>query len=157
LYAHTVIDLIFRNLKFKNFALTPTQHFSIMAHMQEQDSKEGVSDKSRPSVTFFNLEDAVGPNITAASTPESLEETLLLYTKIEILARYNNVPKGFINRTSWDPSKFGSQPLLAQDRSAWKDKAYVRTVRPGPDRWVDIVLNNMDDKGHPFHLVHRTP
>lgn len=127
-----------------------------MTSTQVQYAKEGISDESLPSVTF-NLEDVVGPKLTAASTPESPRETLLLYTKIEILAQYKHIPKGFINRTTWDPSKFGSQPLLAQDRSVWNDKAYVPVVRAGPDKWVDIVLNNMDDKGHPFHLVCITP
>ena len=87
-------------------------------------------------------------------------------------------PTGSINRTSWlvkDP--FG-EPLLALGEGDWE--GVVRKTSPVAkfavpridgggaavavaegeggeeemgDGWVDLVVHNLDDVGHPFHLV----
>jgi hypothetical protein len=80
------------------------------------------------------------------------ETPILLYTKIEILSEFRNIPIGFINRTSWGMTRASPLPLLALNRHGW-GKAFVPRIDSGPNVWVDIVLNNMDDRGHPFHLV----
>jgi len=84
--------------------------------------------------------------------PTIADNTVLLYTKIEILSEFRNIPMGFINRTSWGMTRASPLPLLALNRYGW-GKAFVPRIESGPDVWVDIVLNNMDDRGHPFHLV----
>lgn len=103
----------------------------------------------------FNLADASGPTLPAGSIPSIVDKTFLLYTKVAILSEFGNVPKGFINRTSWDEPSSSAVPLLELSRTEWGDK-FIPWIGPGTDKWVDVVLNNMDDKGHPFHLVHTT-
>jgi hypothetical protein len=88
--------------------------------------------------------------------PAIAGESLVLYTKIEILGEYNNTPKGFINQTTWEAEYYERSPLLALDRTGWGN-AFIPYLESGTDRWVDIVLNNFDDKGHPFHLVINEP
>lgn len=113
-------------------------------------------------VPFLSLGNITGPVLTADDIPQKRTQTFVLYTKIEILAKYRNIPKGFVNRTSWVVEDAKSPPLLALDRSEWqkqqkKEKTYVPWATPsGEGQWLDIVLNNLDDTGHPFHLVSRT-
>jgi FtsP/CotA-like multicopper oxidase with cupredoxin domain len=58
---------------------------------------------------------------------------------------------GFINHTSWEPQ---SPPLLAQNRSSWDSNQLLPfiPIRSSERVRVDLVLNNLDDGSHPFHL-----
>lgn len=137
-------------MKFKNFALTPTQSFPISSSLKPKKQarrSEDKEDEEDELLPFFPLANASGPTITM---PSAANKTILLYTKIEILSEFHNIPKGFINRTSWE-ARADQTPLLALDRSSW-DEAFVPRIGPEMGMWVDIVLNNMDDRGHPFHL-----
>jgi FtsP/CotA-like multicopper oxidase with cupredoxin domain len=78
---------------------------------------------------------------------------IILYARTEKLARLDNRPRGFINRTSWAPHVI---PLLALPRRQWDEHQLVVWV-PLPRTaagatWVDVVINNLDDGAHPFHL-----
>lgn len=115
-----------------------------MAHPTNQTLLN--TDNTIPS---FDLTTASGPTSNLATVAN---ETVVLYTKIEILGEYNNAPKGFINQTSWETKRSNFLPLLALNRSDWGNE-FVPYIQTGEDRWVDIVLNNFDDRGHPFHLV----
>ncbi|CAG8948828.1 hypothetical protein HYFRA_00001951 [Hymenoscyphus fraxineus] len=142
------IELDPENLQFPNFALTETQSFPITTNLT---SPPPTPLNPTPTPTpLFNLPTATGPPL---NLPKSANENLLLYTKIEILGEYNNAPKGFINQTTW--SQPHSRPLITVNRSEWGD-VFIPFVKTGREQWVDIVLNNFDDKGHPFHL-HGTP
>lgn len=145
----------FRALRFKNFALTATQHFPILAHAHQARPGESYGENAS-SVSRFDLSNATGPGLAAISMPEFADETLLLYTTISVLAEFHNRPKGFINRTSW-PSERGAKPLVDMERTEWENQYFIPRLTAGSNRWVDIVLNNMDDKGHPFHLVNMVP
>jgi len=89
--------------------------------------------------------------------PDVVDESILLYTKMEILARLGNVPVGFINRTTWAAQSSPSKPLVKLSREQWDDNQLVPWIPISRDatraKWVDIVVNNFDEKGHPFHLV----
>jgi len=137
-------------LKFKNFALIETQHFPISSSMVWSET-----DYIKQPNSFFNLADANGPNLPAGGIPSTVDQTFLLYTKVAILSESGNVPKGFINRTSWGEPSSNATPLLELSRTEWGDN-FIPWIGPGTDKWVDVVLNNMDDKGHPFHLVYAT-
>ncbi|TVY28515.1 Laccase-2, partial [Lachnellula hyalina] len=141
------ITLDRENLKFKNFALTPTQNFPISSTLKPKKQTRRSEDEMDELLPFFPLANASGPTTTI---PRTANKTILLYTKIEMLSEFHNIPKGFINRTSWE-ARAGKPPLLALNRSDW-DEAFVPWISPGIGMWVDIVLNNMDDRGHPFHL-----
>lgn len=83
--------------------------------------------------------------------PTQAQETILLYIKTQMLSRFSYEPMGFINHTSW---KHQSPPLLALNRSSWDGNQLLPFigVRPSEAVQVDLVLNNLDDGSHPFHL-----
>ncbi|TVY51222.1 Laccase-1 [Lachnellula cervina] len=124
-----------------NFALTPTQSFLL--------SPESV--KTQPpttnfSIQKFNLREAKGlslPNAIPAA-----QKAFMIYTAIEILNKEHQIPKGFINHTTWEPQ---SLPLVALDREIWDKHQLVPWTGPEPV-WVELTINNIDANGHPFHL-----
>lgn len=74
------------------------------------------------------------------------------------LSKAANHPMGTINRTSWSPQ---NPPLNELPRSSWDDNQLVplislsNTSSDGDfedGAWVDIIINNLDDGSHPFHL-----
>ncbi|CAG8977769.1 hypothetical protein HYALB_00011154 [Hymenoscyphus albidus] len=139
------------NLQFPNFALSEAQSFPITTNLTTFSPPTAPKPTQTPTPTpLFDLLNATGPPL---NLPKSADENLVLYTKIEILGEYNNAPKGFINQTTW--SQPHSRPLITVNRSEWGE-AFIPFVKSGRERWVDIVLNNFDDRGHPFHL-HGTP
>jgi FtsP/CotA-like multicopper oxidase with cupredoxin domain len=60
-------------------------------------------------------------------------------------------PVGFINHTSWKPQ---NPPLVSQNRSDWDENQLIPFIAlsPGKPTRVDIIINNLDDGAHPFHL-----
>lgn len=75
-----------------------------------------------------------------------------MYTKIQELSKNHNVPYAFFNRTSWKPQSNPSTPLLYLPRDEWDENQL--SISTGLDPvWVDLVVNNLDEGAHPFHLV----
>ncbi|KAM6511313.1 hypothetical protein FALCPG4_016315 [Fusarium falciforme] len=142
------IDLDSENFGYPNPALNPTQSFQIFAGKGgEYDHKEHHA----PSETHtLNLQ-----NLTAATRvsdiPSKVKETFVFYAKTEKLSHLNYEPVGFINHTSWKPQ---SPPLLSQNRTAWDENQLVPFIglSSGEPTRVDIIINNLDDGAHPFHL-----
>ncbi|KAK5679554.1 hypothetical protein LTS10_008375 [Elasticomyces elasticus] len=135
------------NMRFPNLALSPTQHFPI----QIGDALLASPSRDVALDTLIDISAASGSSLASTQMPEKTDMTILLYSTISYLAEYENRPKGFINRTSWDLSGIQT-PLSDLARSEWPSRvdALILSVHQGS--WVDVVLNNMDDKGHPFHL-----
>jgi hypothetical protein len=71
-----------------------------------------------------------------------------------------DMPRGFINNTSWRPAL--ARPLLGltaadRDRRDWGNDQFVVSVGEGNRKTVvDLIVNNIEMGDHPFHLV-RTP
>ncbi len=125
-----------------NFALSPTQSFLLSPSSAIRPPKS-----NKTEVLRFNLREEKGPLLTSP-LPE-VGKTFMIYTAIEILNHENSIPKGFINRTTWEPQRL---PLVALDREAWDRHQLVPWT--GPERvWVELTINNIDSNGHPFHLV----
>ena len=63
---------------------------------------------------------------------------------------HGNKPLGFVNHTVWQPQ---SPPLLSLNRSSWDENQFVPFIGSGskPTK-VKLVINNLDDGSHPFHL-----
>ncbi len=90
--------------------------------------------------------------LSAASGPTfaglaRAERVIAVYVKTQMLSKYSNRPKGFINHTSWVPQ---IPPIASLPRSSWDENQQVPFV---PQLiWVDLIINNLDDGSHPFHL-----
>jgi hypothetical protein len=106
---------------------------------------------------FLDLSTLNGTKSSPNYLPPRSNQEILIYTKMEVLAHLGNVPAGFINRTSWAPQSSPPKPLLELPRSYWDRNQLVPWIPISKDQseemWVDIVVNNLDEKGHPFHLV----
>lgn len=128
--------------------MNPTQKFPIF----EDTPGEG---KHKEHHAPSEVRDIGLQNLTAATSvldiPPEAKETFVFYAKTEKLAHLDYEPVGFINHTSWKPQ---SPPLLFQNRSAWDENQLVPFIGLGADEptRVDIVINNLDDGAHPFHL-----
>ena len=73
----------------------------------------------------------------------------MIYSSIQILNRMNSIPKGFVNRTTWEPQ---ATPLISLDRDSW-DKHQLVPWTGSMEVWAELTINNVDATGHPFHLV----
>ncbi|TVY90217.1 Laccase [Lachnellula willkommii] len=124
-----------------NFALTPTQSFLL-----SPESAKTQSPTTNFSIQKFNLREAKGLSLPNA-IPEA-RKAFMIYTSIEILNKEHQIPKGFINHTTWEPQ---SLPLVALDREIWDKHQLVPWTGPEPV-WVELTVNNIDANGHPFHL-----
>ena len=142
-----------------NQALKSTQTFPIDSPKQLQAGSRAAPhpihshSSSHPkhsvnSGATFDLATSLGPEILEPM-PEFADQTVLVYTHIEMLAHYDHVPMGYMNRTNWIPQ---AEPLAYISREQWNEHQLMPQVE-ATGEWVDIVVNNIDDKGHPFHLV----
>ena len=153
-----------RNMPLHNFALTRIQSFS----MQWETSKV-TNQRSSPGnvVDVFNLADATGqpqPELDLGREPSQLA---VLYATMKIRSAHHNQPVGSINHTSWVIPDQGTPPLLSLDAEEWKKVVHqpVQTEelnvpwfkKSGPDEWLELAVNNFDDKGHPFHPGKQIP
>jgi hypothetical protein len=129
----------------RNPALTAVQTLPITT------SKENIRTLSRDRGTassHFDLSTARSVALVPAM-PAKADQTLVIYNHLEMLARFDNVPMGFMNMTNWIPQ---DEPLIQVPRREWDKHQFVPEIKSSSG-WVDIVINNLDDKGHPFHLV----
>lgn len=119
-----------------------------------------------PVVSTFNLAHLLGATVdeaTGAALSAKAGETCVLYTKMSIRSSFHERPVGQVNHSAWVLADPSWPPLLALDRADWGNV----TVQPNTiaelqvpwyrdsanTKWMELVINNMDDKGHPFHLV----
>ncbi|RFU31596.1 hypothetical protein B7463_g4715, partial [Scytalidium lignicola] len=152
------ITLDKENFAMGNKALASIHNFPISSHPYHRNVKRGHS--FRPTQFqggegYFNISSAFVPVLPSKLMPAVADQTILLYTKIEVLARLSNAPRGFINRTTWAPQASPNKPLIELHRSEWDKNQLVPWVGledSSKTKWVDIVVNNLDEKGHPFHL-----
>ncbi|OOF95289.1 multicopper oxidase [Aspergillus carbonarius ITEM 5010] len=137
--------------EYPNPALSSAQTFAI-------SKSQGDPPQISPSkYTTMFLSDVATKKSLLSTLPEKSQQTHVVYTKIEKLSRNHNIPYGFFNRTSWKPP-IGT-PLINLPREEWDENQLVissgaSTSQPNHDKgiWIDLVVNNLDDSGHPFHL-----
>lgn len=130
------IELSHENFKYPNSALTSIQQFHILT-----DRPSSV--RPDPDVLASQSEKHVSPN--------TANMTIMLYSATQILSHLDNVPHGFLNHTTWKPA---STALIATNRTDWDKNQFVPLIPYNPNQplWVDIILNNLDEDSHPFHL-----
>jgi hypothetical protein len=75
--------------------------------------------------SHFDLSTTRSPPLSQ-SISERANQTLFIYTNIEMLAHFDHVPKGFMNRTNWIPQ---AQPLIDIPRSEWDEHQFMPEIR----------------------------
>ncbi|EGU84191.1 hypothetical protein FOXB_05300 [Fusarium oxysporum f. sp. conglutinans Fo5176] len=139
------------NFGYPNPALNPTQSFPMFSSSTKGSSNEPVPQPLEQDeiqvLDSQNLKTAT----KVSDLPAKAEQTILLYAKVEKLAHMDYAPVGFINHTSWTAQ---TPPLLAQNRTSWDENQLIPFIgiSGSKPKRVDIVINNLDDGAHPFHL-----
>lgn len=146
------------NMGFPNLALTAEQTFAIepSATDSKMEPQTAVVAQERggerPDVERIDLSRLSGKSLVPEVFKHEAGHTILLYATISYMTRYQYRPKGFFNHTSWEPSVSTKSPLATLNRTEWPETPHelIPEVRQG--KTVDLVINNIDDKGHPLHL-----
>ncbi|KAE8387279.1 multicopper oxidase-domain-containing protein [Aspergillus alliaceus] len=125
---------------FPNPALTPTQTIPIA-------SSYSPLPENLPQDSQIDLHNTPSTPSLLSQLPEKASQTHVIYTKIQKLSINHNIPNGFFNRTSWRPQ---SQPLNTLPRNKWDENQFSFATEAAG--WIDLVVNNLDEGGHPFHL-----
>lgn len=100
----------------------------------------------------INLEDVPSAPSILQNLPPKAQQTHVVYTKIQKMARNHNIPEGYFNQTTWKPQSDPPAPLAGLPRERWDSNQLALST--GPEAaWVDFVVNNLDEGPHPFHLV----
>jgi FtsP/CotA-like multicopper oxidase with cupredoxin domain len=143
------ISLDDTSFKYKNDALTLTHNYTLAWNSEP----ELVSNDKTTLEESFDAQDAKPMRSQSAEIADHADLTLVLYAATQKLAHLDNEPHGFVNNTMWNLSPSES-PLIDQPRSAWRTDHLIPHIpyNASSPLWVDIVLNNRDEEGHPFHL-----
>lgn len=148
-------------MKLTNFGLTPTRSFPI--HWQGNGNANVIKTRQSLITPHLALSDVQGAHREPVIGLETPSEIAVLYSTMQVRATSGNSPVGTVNHTSWvivDPKR---KPLISLEQKYWseatKQPSKIQKLRVphfrqfGKDRWVELVVNNLDDTGHPFHLV----
>ncbi|KHN99837.1 Multicopper oxidase family protein [Metarhizium album ARSEF 1941] len=153
------------NMPLWNFALTRTQSFQMQSVGGVRDGAQRQHPRQRPPVDVLDLAHVLGQPLQEAQPgiAKQPSQRAVLYSTMKIRAANHNRPVGSINHTSWVAPDARARPLLTLEREEWETIVPQPTrvhkfqvpwfQESGADTWADVVVNNFDDKGHPFHLV----
>ncbi|KAJ5491343.1 hypothetical protein N7539_002910 [Penicillium diatomitis] len=135
--------------KYINPALTPEQTFPIRYRPSTAlDNSATQTPVIRRSIHLDQVPSA--PSILQ-HLPAKAQQTHVVYTKIQKLARNHNIPEGYFNQTTWQPQSEPPIPLIGLPREQWDSNQFAFST--GSEAlWVDLVVNNLDEGPHPFHL-----
>ncbi|THC94179.1 hypothetical protein EYZ11_006352 [Aspergillus tanneri] len=129
-----------------NPALTHIQAIPMSSfHSNRQETPQTIE-------RFIDLSQTPSSETILSHLPKKPHDTHVVYTKIQKLSINHNIPNGFFNHTSWFPQRHPPIPLNALSREKWDNNQFY-IVTGDNATWVDIVVNNLDEGGHPFHLV----
>jgi FtsP/CotA-like multicopper oxidase with cupredoxin domain len=134
----------FRSFNHPNPALTPTQAIPLTP------SYSPIPQALPPNT--LDLSNIPSKHSSLSEIPASPAQTHVVYTKTQKLSINHNIPNGFFNRTTWRPP---TVPLNTLGRDQWDENQFSFTA--ATDEWVDLVVNNLDEGGHPFHMVSLFP
>jgi FtsP/CotA-like multicopper oxidase with cupredoxin domain len=139
-----------RCFKYINPALTPDQTFPIHYRSASISSTAQIT---TPEVrNHINLDDVPSSPSILQNLPPKAQQTQVVYTKIQKMARNHNIPEGYFNQTTWKPQNDPPVPLIGLPREHWDANQFAFSTGPEAS-WVDLVVNNLDEGPHPFHLV----
>ncbi|KAJ5725242.1 multicopper oxidase-domain-containing protein [Penicillium malachiteum] len=137
--------------KFVNPALTPDQTFPI-SYNSPRKSANSLGSISLPQIrNKVDLNYIPSAKSVLQALPPKAQQTHVVYTKIQKMARNHNIPFGYFNQTSWSPQQDSAAPLTTLPRTEWDSNQFAISTGSDPV-WVDLVVNNLDEGPHPFHL-----
>ncbi|CRL29634.1 Cupredoxin [Penicillium camemberti] len=142
--SHMRVQLDQDGFKYANPVLTPDQTFTIN---YRSDAVEGPPLKAH----HLNIGETPSAPSILHSIPPTAQQTHVVYTKIQKMARYSNKPFGYFNQTTWRPQQDPPVPLASIPRAKWDANQFAITTELEPV-WIDLVINNLDEGSHPFHL-----
>ena len=130
--------------------MTPEQTFPIHYRSNAASSETQFS---TPAVRrTINLDKVPSAPSVLQRLPARAQQTQVVYTKIQKMARNHNIPEGYFNQTTWQPQSEPPVPLIGLPRERWDSNQFAFST--GSDAvWVDLVVNNLDEGPHPFHMV----
>ncbi|OAL72668.1 laccase [Trichophyton violaceum] len=133
-----------------NPALTRVQTFPISGSAKKPSHP--LSDNPIGEAgTHVDLTELTSTASTISHIPAKADETFLVYTLLSKLSSNNYVPFAFFNHTSWRPQANPPLPLISLQRKDW-DKNQFTIKTSSRASWVDLVVNNLDEGPHPFHI-----
>lgn len=153
-----------RHMRIENLALTRIQSFPLLWKQTLPPNSSSKRDVNLSPASNFFLSEASGLlQWPGSDLTERAIEKAVLYTAMQIRSSFHNRPVGIVNHSSWMIADSKAKPLLALDPKEWskstKQPSSIQKLQvpwfqqSGDRRWIELVLNNMDDTGHPFHLV----
>lgn len=154
------ITLDDENFKYPNYALADSHLFPLSVTEKSNSAKETSTEFGTYSKHHFDLSTLQSTSTEKDGVPDQANMTMVLYSTSVKLAHLSNIPHGFINQTSWKPQSSPPGHLLSLLRSQWDKNQFVPFVPmpptaeldPSEAPWIDLVINNLDDGSHPFHL-----
>lgn len=143
------VEIDSENFKYPNSALSLVHTFPV--HYRSQTSTKASPPPEEEPIDHFDLQAATHASPQPSPLAPTADTTLVLYTMTQKLASLSNVPHGFINHTTWSPQ---TPSLNTLPRSQWDKHQLVPFIPYNATNplTVDIVLNNLDEDSHPFHL-----
>ncbi|CAG8233852.1 unnamed protein product [Penicillium salamii] len=134
--------------KYANPALTPNQSFSLHS---KSPSMPTVATESTVKIHHLDIQEVPSAPSIIQAIPPTAQQTHVVYTKIQKMARHSNKPFGYFNQTTWRQQQDPPVPLTYLPRSKW-DKNQLAISTGSTPTWIDFVINNLDEGSHPFHL-----
>ncbi|KKZ63416.1 hypothetical protein EMCG_02303 [[Emmonsia] crescens] len=137
--------------KYPNPALSSLQTFPIYSTNPNNMKLYNPRPLSLPSDNHIDLTQISSTPALLSDLPPDAQQTYVIYTKISQMSKNQNMPFGYFNQTSWRPQSNPPYPLVALDPRHWDKNQFVISTGSKPV-WVDLVVNNLDEGPHPFHL-----
>jgi FtsP/CotA-like multicopper oxidase with cupredoxin domain len=135
--------------KYQNDALTMKHQFQLS---WTGDSNE-ISGEGTDALQTLDIQGVKSLHTQSEAAASSADRTIVLYAVTQRLAHLDNEPHGFINNTMW-PSSPSNSALISEPPASWSANHFIPNIpyNVSSPLWIDIVLNNRDEEGHPFHL-----
>ncbi|KAM5484989.1 putative L-ascorbate oxidase [Microsporum audouinii] len=138
-----------------NPALTNIQTFPIMdaskKSWSDPPAKLLADNPVREPGKHVDLAGLASTPSAVSRIPAHADQTFVVYTLLSKLSANNYAPFGFFNHTSWRPQADPPLPLVALEPGDWDKNQFAIRTSSEP-AWVDLVVNNLDEGPHPFHI-----
>lgn len=159
-------DIFDRDFRYANPAMISEQAYPIVPSSFESPTAAGNSTGlppliDIPSTNHIDLSTLTSSAKITHDIPEKADETYMVYVNVMKKAINAFKPYSYLNHTSWKPQSNPRVPLLGLPREEWDEHQLSIVIgddqkqndEPKKARWVDLVVNNLNEGSHPFHMV----